>query len=249
MLNIILSGALGYMGRVITNLVAEDENKNIVCGVDKTGAGETFPVYPSFKNLNVKADVIVDFSHPSVLTDMLNFAKEKNIPLVIATSGFTDAQVEEIKEASKVIPVFFTYNMSLGVNLLTELSKKAAAVLGGFDIEIIEKHHNKKVDAPSGTAIMLANEINNAKNNSLKYEYDRHSHRYKRENNELGIHSVRGGTIVGEHEVLFCGNDEIISLKHTALSKDVFASGALSAASFIKDKPAKLYTMQDLIKE
>ncbi len=248
MLHVILSGCLGFMGNVVKEGIDRAEDIEIVCGVDNKGAGSDFPVFSSFKDIEAEADVIIDFSHPSVLDGMLSFAKSRKIPVVIATTGYSDKQIEQIKAAAKEIPVFFTFNMSLGINLLTELAKKAATVLQGFDIEIIEKHHNQKIDAPSGTAIMLANAVNEAKDNALIFEYDRHSHRKKRDKNELGIHSVRGGTIVGEHEIMFCGRDEVVTLSHTALSKNVFATGAISAARFLADKPAGLYDMSNLIK-
>ena len=170
------------------------------------------------------------------------------MPVVIATTGYSPEQIEKIKEFSKTIPIFFTFNMSIGVNLLCSLAQKAAKILGNdFDIEIIEKHHNQKIDAPSGTAIMLANAINTQFGDTLNYEYDRHSKRNKRPKNEIGIHSVRGGTIVGEHDVVFAGRDEVITLSHQALSKEVFAVGALRAAKFISNKPAGLYDMNSIM--
>ena len=191
--------------------------------------------------------MILDFSNPLVLDDMLSFAVEHKKPVIICTTGFSEAQVRKIKDTATVIPVFYSGNMSLGINMLIELSKMAAKVLSNsFDIEIIEKHHNQKIDAPSGTAIMIADAIAAEKENA-QYVYDRHAYRKKREKSEIGIHSVRGGTIVGEHEVIFAGHDEVVSLKHTAQSKGVFASGAVNAAVFIKDKPAGLYDMSDLL--
>ena len=248
MLRIILSGCLGQMGKVITNIVENREDCEIVCGVDIGEGTASYPIFDNVSKINVDADCIIDFSHPSALNGVLDYAKSKGIAAVIATTGLSSEQIEEVKAASKVVPVFFSFNMSLGVNLLLELSKKAAQVLNGFDIEIIEKHHNQKIDAPSGTAVMLAEGINEAKNNAMLYEYDRHSKRQKRTENEIGIHAVRGGTIVGEHDVLFCGRDEIITLSHSARSKDIFAVGAVNAALFIADKPQGLYNMGDLVK-
>ena len=241
MLRIILSGCLGKMGKVITNIVENRNDCEIVAGLDIGEGTALYPIFNSVDKINVDADCIIDFSHPSALKGVLNFAKSKGIPAVIATTGLSGEQIEDIKETAKQIPVFFSFNMSLGVNLLLELSKKAAAVLNGCDIEIIEKHHNQKIDAPSGTAVMLAQGINEAK-------YDRHAKRQKRTENEIRIHAVRGGTIVGEHDVLFCGRDEIITLSHSARSKDIFAVGAVNAALFIADKPQGLYNMGDLVK-
>jgi 4-hydroxy-tetrahydrodipicolinate reductase len=180
---------------------------------------------------------------------MLEFAKQKKIPAVICTTGYSDEQIKKINDAAKVIPIFFSSNMSLGISLIKDLAKKAVSVLGEeFDVEIVEKHHNQKIDAPSGTALMLANEINSEVGEKYTYEFDRHSKRQKRSKNEIGIHSVRGGTIVGEHEVIFAGKDEVITISHSAFSKKVFAVGAVNAVRFIIDKPAALYTMDDLLK-
>ena len=247
MLRIILNGCCGKMGRVISSIVKERKDCEIVCGVDKAVADCSYPVFTDFNQVNIKGDVIIDFSHPSALRGVLDYAKRTKTPAVLATTGLSDEQLNEIKEASKEVALFFTFNMSLGINLLVELTKKAAAVLNGFDIEIIEKHHNQKIDAPSGTAIMLASAINETLDNSMIYEYDRHSKRKKRTDKEIGIHAVRGGTIVGEHDVMFCGRDEIITLSHSARSKDIFATGAVNAALFIADKPQGLYAMKDLI--
>lgn len=249
MTKIILSGCLGKMGRVITNCASLRNDIEIVAGVDlNTDSTYTYPVYTSFSEIKEAADVIIDFSHPSVLDNLLAFAKEKNLPVVLATTGFSASQTEQIKNAAKEIPLFFTFNMSLGINLLVALSKKAASVLdGNFDIEIVEKHHNQKIDAPSGTAIMLAEAINKTLDDKMIYEYDRHSKREKRQRNEIGIHSVRGGNIVGEHEVIFAGHDEVITLSHSATSKEVFAIGSLKAAIFMNGKKAGLYDMNNVI--
>lgn len=237
------------MGRVITASVAERNDCRIVAGVDlNKDATLGYPIYESFNEIKETADVIIDFSHPSVLDNLLSFAKTKAIPVVLATTGFSASQTETIKASSKDIPIFFTFNMSLGINLLVALSKKAAAVLeGNFDIEIIEKHHNQKIDAPSGTAIMLAEAINKTLDDKMMYEYDRHSKREKRPENEIGIHSIRGGNIVGEHEVIFAGHDEVITLSHQATSKEVFAVGAIKAALYMNGKTAGLYDMNNVI--
>ncbi len=250
MTNIILSGCGGKMGSVITDIVKNDENANIVCGLDVgENISRSYPVYKKTEDVKETADVIIDFSHPSALDSLLNLAKAKKLPVVLATTGYTENEIAKIKEAAKEIPIFFTFNFSLGVNLLVALSKKAAAVLGNdFDIEIVEKHHNQKLDAPSGTAIMLANAINGVFDDKIMYEYDRHSKRQKRNKNEIGIHSVRGGTIVGEHDVIFAGRDEVITLSHSAGSKQVFAAGSVKAAKFIVGKEAGMYDMNDIIK-
>ncbi len=250
MLRVILSGCNGKMGRVITDIVNARNDISIVAGVDlDVSLNGPFPVFNKFSDISVQADVIIDFSHPSVLNSLLEFAKENNLPAVISTTGFSAEQTEKIKEYAKKIPIFFSFNMSLGINILAELARKAAAVLEGFDIEIIEKHHNQKIDAPSGTAILLANEINAELGGGMEYTYDRHSVREKRKANEIGFHSVRGGTIVGEHEIVFAGRDEVITLSHSAASKDVFAVGSVNAALFLKDKPAGLYSMKELVAE
>ena len=249
MTKIILVGANGKMGSAITSNIANGENLSIVAGVDKyKGISRDYPVYDNISEITESAYAIIDFSNPDAIEDVINYAVANRIPLVIGTTGLTDSQMEKINEASKELAIFSSFNMSLGVNLLLELAKKATAVLGNdFDIEVIEQHHNQKIDAPSGTAYMIANAINEVKNNTMQYKYDRHSTRAKRENNEIGIHSIRGGNIVGEHEVIFAGTDEIITLTHSARSKEVFATGAVNAAKFLKDQPAGLYSMKELI--
>lgn len=249
MTEIILNGCNGKMGAAVTKAVSEREDCKIVAGVDLYGDNINYSVYRSFADLDVKADVIIDFSNPSVLDTMLAYAVDTKTPMIICTTGFSEEQVAKIKEASKEVAIFYSGNMSLGINLIIELSKKAASVFGNnFDVEIIEKHHNQKIDAPSGTALMIADGIADVRTDS-QYVYDRHSYRKKREKNEIGIHAVRGGTIVGEHEVIFAGHDEILSLKHQALSKDVFAVGAVNAAVYLKNKTAGMYDMGDLLSE
>ncbi len=248
MIKAILVGACGKMGGFISECAKNDSQIKVVAGVDKINNGKDFPIFSSFSDINIEADVIIDFSNVALLDDILDYAKYKNMPVVIATTGYSPSQIEKIKEYSKIIPIFFTFNMSIGVNLLCSLAQKAAKILGGdFDIEIIEKHHNQKIDAPSGTAIMLANAINIQFGDTLNYEYDRHSKRNKRPKNEIGIHSVRGGTIVGEHDVVFAGRDEVITLSHQALSKEVFAVGALRAAKFLYEQNAGLYDMNSIM--
>ncbi len=249
MTNIIINGCLGKMGRVVNSCISARQDCKVIAGFDiAQDTYADFPVYTTPNDFVGKADVVIDFSHPNTIEGLLNWAVETNTAVVIATTGFSPEQIEFIKEKSKQIPIFFSFNMSLGVNLLVELAKKATEVLGSqFDIEIIEKHHNQKIDAPSGTAIMIADAINDTLDNSAHFVYDRHSVRQKREKNEIGIHAVRGGTIVGEHEVIFAGRDEVISLKHTANSKEIFAVGAVNAAVFLAGKEPGMYDMSDII--
>ncbi len=248
MINIILSGCNGKMGRVITRLLAEDENAKIAAGFDISDSlPNTYPVYKNPTECTEKADVLIDFSHPSALEGVLEFAKKTSTPAVICTTGLSADQRASLDEAAKSIPVFFSANMSLGINLLIALAKKAAIILeDNFDIEIVERHHNQKIDAPSGTALAIADGISEVLTNASEYTYDRHSVRRKRRKNEIGIHAVRGGTIVGDHDVIFAGNDEVIELKHSAASKEVFAVGAIKAAKFLATKPKGMYSMNDL---
>ncbi len=249
MIKVLLSGAAGRMGGFVADCISSKDGIEIIAGVDKMQSVLDFPVYPDFSRVSVKPDVIIDFSNVSVLDNLLSYATENGVPVVIATTGYSDEQIAKIHAAAEKIPVFFSFNMSLGINLLCSLAKKAAALLGGdFDIEIVEKHHNKKLDAPSGTAIMLANSVNEELGDGYIYEYDRHSKRMQRPKNEIGIHSIRGGTIVGEHDVIFAGRDEVITLSHHAASREVFATGAVKAAFFIKDKPAGIYDMSNVVK-
>ena len=249
MTRIILSGANGKMGKTIQSVVAGRENCEIVAGVDLNTQSDNFPIYESIDKVQEQADVVIDFTNPVLIDGLLDYSKKTSTPLVIGTTGFNDNQKKQIEKASVESAVFFTYNMSLGINLLANLAKKAADILGkDFDIEIVEKHHNQKIDAPSGTALMLADAICEEFDEPLKYEYDRHSKREKRSKNEIGMHSVRGGTIVGEHEIIFAGRDEIITLSHSARSKEIFAVGAVNAAEFMKDKSCGMYSMKDLIK-
>ncbi|SDN43593.1 4-hydroxy-tetrahydrodipicolinate reductase [Acetanaerobacterium elongatum] len=246
---IILSGCNGYMGRVITASVSGRDDLEIVAGIDISGEQrEHYEVVTSPNKVTAEADVIIDFSHPSALTPLLGMAQKRKLPIVVCTTGLSAEQLDELKNASANIPVFNSGNMSLGMNLLINLAKKAAVVLGrDFDIEIIEKHHNRKLDAPSGTALMLAQGINEAVEQPYRYEYNRASKREKRSKTEIGIHSVRGGTIVGEHDVIFAGPDEIVTLSHSARSRDIFATGAINAALFLcKQKPG-FYEMSDLL--
>ena len=238
------------MGRVIQQLVAKRTDCTIAAGVDLfADSAAAFPAYTNIADVQEEADVIIDFSHPSLLTPILSYAAQKGgIPAVLCTTGYSAEQVEALKTAAQTQPVFYSRNMSLGINLLIELSKKAAKVLGDqFDIEIIEKHHNQKIDAPSGTALMLADAIASVRDGETQYVYDRHAQRKKREKSEIGLHAVRGGTIVGEHEVVFAGNHEVITLSHSAQSKELFATGAVNAAVYMCGKGPGLYDMSDMI--
>ena len=251
MIKILLSGCNGTMGKVIAKCVEGREDCVIAAGLDvNTAPNGLFPVFGNADDINVDCDVIIDFSHPSALSGVLNYALKTKTPAVIATTGLTDEQVNSLHLASSQIPVFFSANMSIGVSLVSELVKKAASVLGGnFDIEIVEAHHNKKIDAPSGTALMLADSVSKGLEYQPVYEYNRQAKREKRNKNEIGIHAVRGGTIVGEHEVIFAGNDEIVKISHSARSKSIFATGSINAAVFIADKAPGMYTMRELVAE
>lgn len=251
MTNIAICGANGKMGKNIYNCIREREDCKAVAGVDiYTEQYADFPIVDAPDKLPVKPDVIIDFSNPSLLDGLLDYCLSTGTPLVIGSTGYSDEQIAQIKKTSAQIPVFFTFNMSIGINLLVQLAKKAASVLGDrFDIEIVEKHHNQKIDAPSGTAIMLGNAINETLENSKHFVYDRHSRRQKREKSEIGMHAIRGGTIVGEHDVIFAGQDEVITLSHSAASKMVFAEGAVNAAVYLKDRAPGLYDMQMLVGE
>lgn len=251
MTDIILSGCSGKMGASIIACAADRTDCRIAAGVDlmQPKSNDGFTYAKSFEELDVKADVIIDFSNPAVLDSLLDYAKKNSLPCVICTTGFSEAQKAQIEEASKVIPIFYSGNMSLGINLIIELAKKAAAVFGdSFDVEIIEQHHNQKLDAPSGTALMIADAVSTVRTDS-EYVYDRHSYRKKRSKSEIGIHSVRGGNIVGEHEIIFAGTDEVLKISHSAHSKTVFAVGALNAAVFLEGKQPGMYSMSDLLAE
>lgn len=251
MIKIIMHGCNGKMGQVICSLVEKDETCEIVAGVDLNASNAKFPTFTNIADCNIEADVIIDFSTASAVSELLKFAKNKKMPVVICTTGLNQEIEKEINELSKEIPIFKSANMSLGINLIANLLKKATAILdeSGFDIEIIEKHHNQKIDAPSGTALLLADSINDSMNNKFEYVYDRSQKREKRTKEEIGISVVRGGNIVGEHSVIFAGKDEIIELTHFAYSKEVFAIGAIKASKFLAKKPAGKYDMQSIMEE
>ena len=250
MVRIIMHGCNGKMGQVITGLVADDPNAQIVAGIDIADNRDNgYPVFTDIKKCDVAADVIVDFAAAAAVDALLDYSVEKQIPVVLCTTGLSDEQLARVKESSKKVAILKSANMSLGINTLMKLLKDAANVFApaGYDIEIVEKHHNQKVDAPSGTAIALADSINEARGGEYEYVYNRSQVRKKRDKKEIGISAVRGGTIVGEHEVIFAGIDEVIEFKHTAYSKSVFAKGAVEAAKFLAGKPAGMYDMADVI--
>lgn len=250
MVRLIISGCNGRMGRVVETIASADPEFEIAAGFDLLGSGDReFPVCSSPAEFQGQADVVVDFSSPAALEGLLEFGVTQHIPLVLATTGYSGDQLAAIERAAAVIPVFRSANMSLGVNVLLELVRSAARALGdGYDVEIVERHHSKKVDAPSGTALMIADAAAEALPYEPDYVYDRQSVRRARGRTEIGISSVRGGGIVGDHEVIFAGRDEVIELRHTAMSRDVFASGAVRAARFLASvgKPG-LYSMSDLL--
>lgn len=251
MIKVILVGCGGKMGRAVSDMAAADKDIEIVCGVDINKAVDSsFPVVENIADFKDRVDVVVDFSNPNNIDSLLCYALEKNVPVVIATTGFGKKQLEYIEECSKKIPVFHSSNMSLGINVMLSLVSKASKVLSSTsDIEIIEKHHNQKLDAPSGTAILIADEIAESSADACKYVYDRHSVRKKRDKNEIGILSMRAGSIVGEHTAIFASGNEIIEITHKALSRELFAEGALIASKFIVDKPRGLYNMKNLVGE
>lgn len=250
MLKIALSGCNGRMGRVISDIVASKQDMEIVAGFDiNTERHADFPVYADPFEFSGKCDVIIDFSNASSTEHLLAYCEQHNTPIVICTTGHSPEQLQNIRTASAKFPIFRSGNMSIGINLMIELLRQSASVLGeNYDVEIIEKHHNQKLDAPSGTALMLADAVAHALPYDAEYVYDRHERRSKRPAHEIGISTIRGGTIVGEHSVLFCGRDEIIEIKHTALSREVFAVGAVDAAAFMAGcMQAGMYDMSDVI--
>lgn len=250
MTNILMHGCNGRIGQAIVRIIKDHPNLNLVAGVDPNlSIPNTFPVFDNINSCNIPVDVIVDFSTASAVKPLLEYAISKKTAVVVCTTGLSNEEIDLVHDASKYIPVFFSANMSLGVNLLITLAKRATEVLAdsGFDIEIIEKHHNQKVDAPSGTALAIADAITGTLDEKYALRYDRSSVREKRPKHEIGIHAVRGGTIVGEHDILFAGNDEVITLSHSASSKEVFAVGALKAAAFISGKAPGLYNMEHLL--
>lgn len=248
MIRIILQGIHGRMGKAILQMLAQRDNCSVVAGIDAKQEPCAVPVFPTLAACTVAADVLIDFSTPAATQATLVECAVRGLPCVICTTGLGNEIQKLLIETTKQNAVFQSANMSLGMNVLIALVKQANAILGAdYDVEIIEKHHRNKLDAPSGTALMLADALNETATQPYTYCYDRHAVRQKRAVHELGIHAVRGGSIVGEHEVLFCGPDEVITLSHHAASRDVFASGAVNAALFLAYKPAGLYSMEDLL--
>ena len=250
MVKVILHGCNGKMGQVINGICAEDSSIEIVAGIDVyDGIDNPYPVFKQITDCQTPADVIVDFSNAKAVDALLDYSIQKRIPVVLCTTGLSELQLAKVQKTSEQIAILKSANMSLGINTLLDLLKKAVQVLApaGFDMEIVEKHHNQKLDAPSGTALALADCMNDALEQSYEYKYDRSKQRQKRAKNEIGIASVRGGNIVGEHEVIFAGTDEVITFRHTAHSKAVFAKGAVEAAKFLAGKKAGMYDMADVI--
>ena len=253
MTKMILSGCSGSMGKTVSCCAADRGDVEIVAGIDRNPSPEVpYPVFSDPLEIDAKADALIDFSNPALLSPLLEFGKKRGMPLVLCTTGYSGEQVSAVERASREIPIFYSRNMSMGINLLLELVKKAERVLGpDFDVEIVETHHNRKIDAPSGTALMIADAVSEASSSGsgMHYMYDRHSQRKKRGRDEIGIHSVRGGTVVGEHEVIFAGPHEVLTITHSAQSKEIFARGALNAAIFLTHQAAGLYSMADLIQQ
>lgn len=250
MVRAIMHGCNGKMGQVISGLAKADEQIEIVAGIDRyMGITNDYPVFDSIEKCDVEADVVIDFSNAAAVDALLEYCVEKALPVVLCTTGLSEEQLAKVEEAAGKTAVLKSANMSLGINLLLKLLQDAAKVLGpaGYDIELVEKHHNQKVDAPSGTALALADSINEALDQEYTYVYDRSQVRQKRDQKEIGISAVRGGTIVGDHEVIFAGVDEVIEFKHTAYSKSVFGKGAVEAAKFLAGKPVGRYDMSDVI--
>lgn len=247
---VIMHGCNGRMGQVISGLIAADEEIEIVAGVDPYDKEQNgYPVFKTIAECSIAADAIIDFASAAAVDSLLDYAVEHSTPVVVCTTGLSEEQIAHVKAASEKVAVLRSANMSLGINMLMKLLKEATAILApaNFDIEIVEKHHNQKLDAPSGTALALADSINEVLDNEYEYKYDRSKDRKKREKKEIGISAVRGGTIVGDHDVIFAGTDEVITFSHMAYSRAVFGKGAIQAAKFLKGQNAGLYTMTDVI--
>lgn len=250
MVKVIMHGCNGHMGQVITGMVKEDPELEIVAGIDLVDNRDNgYPVFTNIGDCDVKADVIIDFCSAKATDALLDFSAERQIPVVLCTTGLSEEQLKKVEETSKKVAVLKSANMSLGINLLMKLVKEAAQKLAaaGFDMEIVEKHHHFKVDAPSGTALALADSINEGLDNAYHYTFDRSQRREQRDSKEIGISAIRGGTIVGEHDVIFAGTDEVITFQHTAYSKSLFAQGAIAAAKFLAGKEPGWYQMADVI--
>lgn len=252
MVKAIMHGCNGYMGQVITGLIRDDAEIKIVAGIDLVDCRDNgYPVFTSIWDCDVQADVIIDFCSAKATDELLKYAEAKQIPAVLCTTGLSEEQLEAVKKTGEKVAILKSANMSLGVNVLMKLLQDAARILApaGYDIEIVEKHHRRKVDAPSGTAIALADSVNEALNNEYTYTFDRSTRRQSRDPKEIGISAVRGGTIVGDHDVIFAGTDEVITFSHQAYSRALFGNGAIQAAKFLAGKPAGYYTMSDVIEQ
>lgn len=247
MVKVLINGCNGKMGQEVAKAVTDTQDIEVLCGVDRIDTGDNnFPVFTDISKIDLIPDVIIDFSIPEATFNILEFARENKIPIVIATTGFSDVELQKIENYSKEFPIFRSANMSYEINLMAKLVADLAQKLSDSDIEIVETHHNRKIDSPSGTALILADSINNSLNNEMTYEYDRHSKREKRNKKEIGIHSIRGGTEVGKHSVIFFGNNESFEITHNVNSRAVFANGSVKAAFFIVHKDAGLYNMNDM---
>ena len=247
-MKVLVNGCNGKMGQEVAKQVKLTQDMDVVCGFDRIDTGDNpFPVFTQVSNIDILPDVIIDFSVPQATFGILEFAKKNQIPIVIATTGFSDAEMKKIEKYAENLPIFKSANMSYEINLMAKVIREVARKLQNSDIEIIETHHNRKIDAPSGTALILADSINDALNNEMKYEYDRHSKREKRTKKEIGIHSIRGGTEVGKHSVIFFGDNESFEITHNCTSRSVFAQGAIKAAEFILHKENGLYSMNDMV--
>lgn len=245
-----MCGCNGKMGQMIASLISEDEEVTLVAGIDVVDEGKNpFPVFGDINECDVEADVVIDFSTATAVDGLLNYCAAKKLPCVLCTTGLSKEQIKKVEETAKTTAILRSANMSLGINLLMKILRENATALAeaGFDIEVVEKHHNLKLDAPSGTALALADSVNSALGNEYEYVYDRSTRRQKRPQKEIGFSAVRGGTIVGEHDVIFAGTDEVVTFSHSAYSKAVFGKGAVQAAKFLKGKPAGLYNMSDVI--
>lgn len=247
MIKVLVNGCNGKMGKEVVKAVTETPDIEMLCGVDRIDTGDNFfPVFTDVNKIDLIPDVIIDFSIPKATFNILEFANKNKIPTVIATTGFSEVELQKIENYSKSFPIFKSANMSYEINLMAKLVSELAQKLSDSDIEIVETHHNRKIDSPSGTALILANSINSSLNNEMTYEYDRHSKREKRNKKEIGIHSIRGGTEVGKHSVIFFGNNESLEITHNVTSRSVFANGAVKAAFYIFHKESGLFNMNDM---
>lgn len=247
MIKVLVNGCNGKMGQEVIKSVQKAEDMEVFCGVDRIDDGDNFfPVFTNINDITKKPDIIIDFSVPQATFLILEYAKTNHIPIVIATTGFSEEELAKIKEYSKIIPIFQSYNMSYSINVMKKIVSEVACLLNGTDIEIIETHHRRKIDSPSGTALMLANSINTALDNKMEYEYNRHSKREKRKDNEIGIHSIRGGTESGKHTVMFLGDNETFEITHNVTSRSIFADGAVKAAKFLINQDNGFYNMDNI---